>query len=63
MIDLLRLRYVGVVCLISGSVFLYSFNYMGAFEERSRFLMVLLLFVASMCLLVFVPSILGLIIG
>nr|AJY78504.1 NADH dehydrogenase subunit 5 [Cucullaea labiata] len=62
-VDLLSVSFSFVVCLISGSVVIYSMSYMSSAEESSRFLWVLFLFVVSMNLLLFFPSVLGLIIG
>lgn len=61
--DFLGLRFVGVVRLISGCVFIYSSGYIGKEEWGVRFLLVLFSFVVSIGLLVLVPSVVGVILG
>jgi NADH-ubiquinone oxidoreductase chain 5 len=51
--DFLSMGFFGCVSLISGFVFLYRFFYMGGSFDQRRFVFLVSLFVASMCLLVF----------
>jgi NADH-ubiquinone oxidoreductase chain 5 len=51
--DFLRMGFFGCVSLISGFVFLYRFFYMWGSLDQRRFVLLVSLFVASICLLVF----------
>nr|YP_010401066.1 NADH dehydrogenase subunit 5 [Barbatia decussata]UQT65999.1 NADH dehydrogenase subunit 5 [Barbatia decussata] len=64
LLDMLSVSFVSVVCLISGSVVIYSSSYMSSGEGSSlRFLVLLMFFVLSMNLLILFPSLLSLILG
>lgn len=52
-----------VVCVISGCVLIYSKAYMGREENFSRFIILVCLFVLSINLLIFIPSLLFLFLG
>nr|YP_009192175.1 NADH dehydrogenase subunit 5 [Owenia fusiformis]ALO81693.1 NADH dehydrogenase subunit 5 [Owenia fusiformis] len=52
-----------LVLLISSCVFMFSSSYMSEELYLSRFSMLVLLFVISMCLLIFIPNMISLLIG
>nr|URW97674.1 NADH dehydrogenase subunit 5 [Vignadula atrata] len=62
-IDWISLMFMGVVCLISGSVLMYSVWYMNDELFFSRFIKLILGFVGSMYLLIFIPNLVILLIG
>lgn len=63
LIDAIRLMFRSVVCLISGSVLMYSSNYMSSDPFLRRFIHLVLLFVGSMNFMIFIPSLPALLLG
>jgi len=61
--DNLSYGFLSFVSLISSSVFMYSFIYMGDNFLRKRFIVLLNLFVCSIFFLVFRPSLISLMLG
>nr|YP_010400252.1 NADH dehydrogenase subunit 5 [Drupella margariticola]UQS75951.1 NADH dehydrogenase subunit 5 [Drupella margariticola] len=61
--DLVSLSFSNVVCLISGCVMLFSSSYMSHDPFLKRFTWLVMLFVLSMNLLVFIPSLPALLLG
>lgn len=62
-LDPLRLSFRNIVCLISACVLIFSTKYIDREKFLSRFIWVVILFVISINMLVFVPNILSLLIG
>nr|QLY89869.1 NADH dehydrogenase subunit 5 [Viviparus viviparus] len=62
-LDQVSLSFSGVVCLISGCVMIFSSSYMSHDIFLSRFIWLVMLFVLSMNLLVFIPSLPALLLG
>nr|YP_010936466.1 NADH dehydrogenase subunit 5 [Morula spinosa]WKW54919.1 NADH dehydrogenase subunit 5 [Morula spinosa] len=62
-LDLVSLSFSNVVCLISGCVMLFSSSYMSHDPFLKRFTWLVMLFVMSMNLLVFIPSLPALLLG
>nr|QFG38875.1 NADH dehydrogenase subunit 5 [Taron dubius] len=62
-LDPISLSFSNVVCLISGCVMLFSSSYMSHDPFLSRFVWLVMLFVLSMNLLVFIPSLPALLLG
>lgn len=62
-IDKVGMVFVNLVLLISSCVFLFSSSYMGDEKYLGRFIYLVFLFVASICLLIFIPNIVALLIG
>nr|WNO18529.1 NADH dehydrogenase subunit 5 [Eulepetopsis sp.] len=52
-----------IVCVISSSVLMFSLFYMGSDPTKSRFTIMIILFVASMNLLIFIPNLITLLLG
>nr|YP_009679862.1 NADH dehydrogenase subunit 5 [Octopus mimus]QDH12190.1 NADH dehydrogenase subunit 5 [Octopus mimus] len=61
--DWVSCSFSSLVCLISGSVCIFSVSYMKGDVNINRFMMVLMLFVLSMNFLIFIPSFVSLILG
>nr|YP_009968689.1 NADH dehydrogenase subunit 5 [Rivularia auriculata]YP_010486358.1 NADH dehydrogenase subunit 5 [Rivularia globosa]QNC70808.1 NADH dehydrogenase subunit 5 [Rivularia auriculata]UVW93514.1 NADH dehydrogenase subunit 5 [Rivularia globosa]UVW93553.1 NADH dehydrogenase subunit 5 [Rivularia auriculata] len=61
--DQVSLSFSGIVCLISGCVMIFSSSYMSGDVFLSRFIWLVMLFVLSMNLLVFIPSLPALLLG
>nr|YP_009378344.1 NADH dehydrogenase subunit 5 [Solemya velesiana]ARH10776.1 NADH dehydrogenase subunit 5 [Solemya velesiana] len=62
-LDPLSLSFSNVVCLISASVLMFSTKYMDEEKFLARFIWLVMLFVMSMNLLVFIPNMASLLIG
>nr|QFG38950.1 NADH dehydrogenase subunit 5 [Cominella virgata brookesi] len=62
-LDPVSLSFSNVVCLISGCVMLFSSSYMSQDPFLKRFVWLVMLFVLSMNLLVFIPSLPALLLG
>nr|YP_009925555.1 NADH dehydrogenase subunit 5 [Tanea lineata]QNH82268.1 NADH dehydrogenase subunit 5 [Tanea lineata] len=62
-LDPVSLSFSNVVCLISGCVMMFSSSYMSHDPFLKRFTWLVMLFVASMNLLVFIPSLPALLLG
>nr|QFG38930.1 NADH dehydrogenase subunit 5 [Volutopsius norwegicus] len=62
-LDPISLSFSNVVCLISGCVMLFSSSYMSHDPFLKRFVWLVMLFVLSMNLLVFIPSLPALLLG
>nr|YP_010713598.1 NADH dehydrogenase subunit 5 [Naria erosa]WDA98730.1 NADH dehydrogenase subunit 5 [Naria erosa] len=62
-LDTISLSFSNVVCLISGCVMMFSSSYMSHDPFLKRFTMLVMLFVMSMNLLVFIPSLPALLLG
>nr|UFI48591.1 NADH dehydrogenase subunit 5 [Amalda bellonorium] len=62
-LDPISLSFSNVVCLISGCVMMFSSSYMSHDPFLSRFTWLVMLFVLSMNLLVFIPSLPALLLG
>lgn len=62
-IDIISLRFRNVVCLISGCVILFSSRYISHDPFLKRFVWLVMLFVLSINLLVFIPSLPALLLG
>nr|QHD18700.1 NADH dehydrogenase subunit 5 [Epitonium scalare] len=62
-LDSVSLSFSNVVCLISACVMLFSSSYMAGDKFISRFTWIVLLFVLSMNLLIFIPSLPALLLG
>ena len=62
-LDAISLSFSNVVCLISGCVILFSSRYMSHDPFLKRFIWLVILFVLSMNLLVFIPSLPALLLG
>nr|AEP39105.1 NADH dehydrogenase subunit 5 [Oncomelania hupensis hupensis] len=62
-VDMISLSFSNVVCLISGCVMLFSSSYMSHDPFLKRFVWLVMLFVLSMNLLVFIPSLPALLLG
>jgi NADH:ubiquinone oxidoreductase subunit 5 (subunit L)/multisubunit Na+/H+ antiporter MnhA subunit len=62
-LDIYSFSFARFIMLISCVVFFYRFFYMSDRAESVRFLSMVFLFVGSMLILVFFPSILGIILG
>nr|WNO18568.1 NADH dehydrogenase subunit 5 [Neolepetopsis sp.] len=52
-----------IVCVISSSVLMFSLSYMNNDPTKSRFTMMVILFVASMNLLIYIPNLITLLLG
>nr|YP_009340666.1 NADH dehydrogenase subunit 5 [Vema ewingi]APQ42955.1 NADH dehydrogenase subunit 5 [Vema ewingi] len=63
LLDPISLSFASVVCLISSNVMLFSLDYMDHDKAYSRFFWLLLLFVISMNLLIFIPNLISLLVG
>nr|YP_009131220.1 NADH dehydrogenase subunit 5 [Nuttallina californica]AIA77069.1 NADH dehydrogenase subunit 5 [Nuttallina californica] len=61
--DFHTLLYGSIVCFISGCVMVYSSSYMGSDVYLQRFTWVMMLFVSSMNLFIYVPSLVSLLVG
>jgi len=61
--DLVSLRFSSLVCLIAASVIIFSSSYISHETFLKRFVLLVILFVASMNLLVFIPSLPALLLG
>nr|YP_010583787.1 NADH dehydrogenase subunit 5 [Octopus salutii]UXN83983.1 NADH dehydrogenase subunit 5 [Octopus salutii] len=61
--DWISCSFSSLVCLISSSVCIFSVSYMKGDMNNKRFMFVLMLFVLSMNFLIFIPSVVGLILG
>lgn len=62
-LDRFRILFSFVVLLISFFVLIFSTGYMDSEENLSRFIWLVILFVLSMNFLIYVPSIIGVILG
>lgn len=62
-LDRFRILFSFVVLLISFFVLIFSTSYMDSEENLSRFIWLVILFVLSMNFLIYVPSIIGVILG
>nr|YP_010489404.1 NADH dehydrogenase subunit 5 [Cuneopsis rufescens]UWM10818.1 NADH dehydrogenase subunit 5 [Cuneopsis rufescens] len=62
-IDYISLFFSCIVCLISGSVSLFSVSYMEGEVFMRRFMLLIMAFVGSMNLLIFVPSLITILLG
>nr|QAU54088.1 NADH dehydrogenase subunit 5 [Patella vulgata] len=62
-LDPIGITFSTVVSLISGSVLWFSSHYMGADPFNERFKLMVLIFVASMNLLIFIPNLICLLLG
>lgn len=62
-LDSVRLFFIRLVIIISARVFLFSSSYMSEEIFLSRFIYLVLLFVISMGLLIFIPNMISLLIG
>ena len=62
-LDPISLRFRGVVCLISGCVIMFSSSYMSHDPFIKRFTWLVMLFVLSMNLLIFIPRLPALLLG
>lgn len=62
-LDPVRLRFRGVVCLISGCVIIFSSSYMSHDPFIKRFTWLVILFVLSINILIFIPSLPALLLG
>nr|YP_009707867.1 NADH dehydrogenase subunit 5 [Pseudocleopatra dartevellei]QEU52736.1 NADH dehydrogenase subunit 5 [Pseudocleopatra dartevellei] len=62
-LDPFSLSFSNIVCLISGSVMMFSSSYMSHDPFLSRFTWLVMLFVLSMNLLIFIPSLPALLLG
>nr|YP_009373462.1 NADH dehydrogenase subunit 5 [Cumberlandia monodonta]AQT38559.1 NADH dehydrogenase subunit 5 [Cumberlandia monodonta] len=62
-VDCVSVTFSCLVCLISGSVCLFSVSYMGSEVFLYRFMMLIMAFVGSMNLLIFVPSLISILLG
>lgn len=63
LLDAIRLTFRSVVCLISGSVLIYSSNYISGDPFLRRFIHLVLLFVVSINFIIFIPSLPALLLG
>nr|YP_003354957.1 NADH dehydrogenase subunit 5 [Quadrula quadrula]ACQ91015.1 NADH dehydrogenase subunit 5 [Quadrula quadrula] len=63
MIDYISVVFSCFVCLISGSVSLFSVSYMDGEVFLRRFMLLIMAFVGSMNLLIFVPSMVSILLG
>lgn len=63
LLDAIRLTFRSVVSLISGSVLIYSSNYISADPFLRRFIHLVLLFVVSINFMIFIPSLPALLLG
>nr|YP_003934263.1 NADH dehydrogenase subunit 5 [Dendropoma gregarium]ADI79374.1 NADH dehydrogenase subunit 5 [Dendropoma gregarium] len=63
LLDPMSLMFSSVVCLISGSVLMYSSNYMSTDPFLRRFIHLVLLFVMSMNFMIYIPSLPALLLG
>lgn len=61
--DAVRLSFRNVVCFISGCVILFSSSYISSDPFLKRFVWLVILFVLSINLLVFIPSLPALLLG
>jgi len=61
--DAIRLSFSSLVCLIAASVTMFSSSYISHETFLKRFILLVILFVASMNLLVFIPSLPSLLLG
>nr|YP_010577086.1 NADH dehydrogenase subunit 5 [Japetella diaphana]UZN92532.1 NADH dehydrogenase subunit 5 [Japetella diaphana] len=61
--DWVSCSFSGLVCLISSSVCMFSISYMKGDINSKRFIILMMLFVFSMNILIFVPSLVSLILG
>lgn len=62
-LDIIRLSFRNVVCLISGCVIMFSSSYIAHDPFLKRFIWIVILFVLSINLLVFIPSLPALLLG
>nr|ADP23786.1 NADH dehydrogenase subunit 5 [Sinanodonta woodiana]ADP23800.1 NADH dehydrogenase subunit 5 [Sinanodonta woodiana]ADP23814.1 NADH dehydrogenase subunit 5 [Sinanodonta woodiana]ADP23828.1 NADH dehydrogenase subunit 5 [Sinanodonta woodiana]ADP23842.1 NADH dehydrogenase subunit 5 [Sinanodonta woodiana] len=62
-VDYISVIFSCFVCLISGSVSLFSMSYMEGEVYMKRFMMLIMAFVGSMNLLIFVPSMITILLG
>nr|QBC73136.1 NADH dehydrogenase subunit 5 [Anatoma sp. MNHN-IM-2013-42003] len=62
-LDPVGISFSNVVCFISACVMMFSSSYMAEDVYLSRFIWLVMLFVASMNLLIFIPSLVSLLIG
>nr|YP_010586648.1 NADH dehydrogenase subunit 5 [Wormaldia unispina]UZZ44462.1 NADH dehydrogenase subunit 5 [Wormaldia unispina] len=62
-LDWIALLFMGVVLLISSSVIFYSWSYMGADFNISRFILLVLLFVFSMMMMIVSPNLISILLG
>nr|UDP58838.1 NADH dehydrogenase subunit 5 [Jacobiasca formosana]UER93874.1 NADH dehydrogenase subunit 5 [Jacobiasca formosana] len=63
-LDSISLSFMGVVCMISSMVILYSSEYMGVMNYNSnRFLFLVLLFIMSMMLMIISPNLISILLG
>ena len=62
-LDPVGVRFSGVVCFISGCVIMFSSSYMAGDIFLSRFTSLVIIFVLSINLLVFIPNLVALLIG
>jgi len=62
-IDPIRLSFRGVVCLISGCVIIFSSSYISHDPFIKRFTWLVMLFVLSINMLIFIPSLPALLLG
>jgi len=63
LVDWIRVRFRGLVLLISGIVVIYSGEYMGGDKNIFRFLLILILFVLSIVFMVFRPNLIRILLG
>lgn len=59
----MRLRFGGLVIVISGIVVIYSGDYISRDKNLLRFIIILLLFVGSMLLIIFSPNLISILLG
>nr|YP_009373434.1 NADH dehydrogenase subunit 5 [Mutela dubia]AQT38517.1 NADH dehydrogenase subunit 5 [Mutela dubia] len=62
-LDYMSVLFFSLVCVISGSVFLFSMSYMEGEVFLRRFSLIVMAFVASMGLLIFIPSLVTVLLG
>jgi len=63
LLDWVRLRFGGLVIVISGIVVIYSGDYISRDKNLLRFIIILLLFVGSMLLIIFSPNLISVLLG
>nr|YP_009773394.1 NADH dehydrogenase subunit 5 [Hanleyella oldroydi]QIZ12620.1 NADH dehydrogenase subunit 5 [Hanleyella oldroydi] len=62
-LDWVSMSFSSVVCFISGCVMMFSTSYMQNEMFQARFIWLVMLFVLSMNFLIFIPSLIGLLLG
>nr|YP_010954752.1 NADH dehydrogenase subunit 5 [Dorcus tityus]WMW30137.1 NADH dehydrogenase subunit 5 [Dorcus tityus] len=63
LLDWMSLLFAGFVLFISSMVIFYSYEYMGGDLMINRFIMLVVMFVASMLLLIFSPNLISILLG